>query len=128
MAEMEDDLLIEPKKIIATKSWTVTSPNDQVITLQGRCQIGGPGGRVGFLGNTPANRFGYTANGTPLRTMPAYTSDTENVAYTAADVAALLVHTNNLRVAYENLRASHEALRQVVAAMVTDLKTYGLFG
>lgn len=64
---------------------------------------------------------------TASRTLPAYTTDTESVAYTGAtDGEAKLTDLNSLRVAYENLRTSHDALMQFVNALVDDLQLLGL--
>lgn len=63
---------------------------------------------------------------TANRTLAAYTSDTESVAYTgAADGEAKLADLNALRVAYENLRVHHESLAQFVNALIDDMQAYG---
>jgi hypothetical protein len=59
----------------------------------------------------------------------AYTTDPESGAYTgAADSEAKLADLNSLRVAYENLRASHDNLLQVVTAIIDDLQADGRLG
>lgn len=64
---------------------------------------------------------------TSSRTLPAYTSNSQASAYTgAADGEAKLTDLNSLRVAYENLRANHDALMQFVNALVDDLQLLGL--
>lgn len=53
----------------------------------------------------------------PAAALATYTSDPESTEYTEATVANL----NALRVAYENLRASHEDLRaKLIAAGVVS--------
>lgn len=90
--------------------------------------------KIGFFGATPASRpSAYTQTyATAARTVNAYTTDTESVAYTGIDNAqvgtpyAQLTDVNNLRTAYENLRASHDNLIQVVNSIIDDLQTLGL--
>lgn len=65
------------------------------------------------------------------RTLGAYTSDPENVAYVAPATlaaAAPLTGANALRVAYENLRVFTEDLAAFVNALVDDLQTHGMIG
>lgn len=90
---------------------------------------------IGFLGTAPVARpTAYTQTySTAARTVAAYTTDAENVAYTGIDnaqagtVYAQLTDLNFLRVAYENLRASHDGLLQVVNSIIDDNQAYGLF-
>ncbi len=67
---------------------------------------------------------------TAAKTVSAYTTDPESSAYTGSSVdsEAKLVDLNSLRVAYENLRASHDNLLQVVTAIIDDLQALGLVG
>jgi hypothetical protein len=86
-------------------------------------------GQVGFFGATAVSRpAGYTQTySTAARVLPAYTSDPESSAYTgAADGQAKLADLNSLRVAYENLRTSHEATMQVLNSLLDDLQAFGL--
>lgn len=86
--------------------------------------------RFGAYGVAPVARpTAYTQPvGEPVdKTLAAYASDAENVAYTgAADGEAKLADLNALRVAYENLRVAHEDLRAFVNAVVDDLQALGL--
>jgi hypothetical protein len=85
--------------------------------------------KLGFYGATPIARpsaFTQTYS-TADKTLGSYTADVENVAYTgAADGEAKLVDLNNLRIAYENLRAHHEDLAQFVNALLDHLQSLGL--
>jgi hypothetical protein len=85
--------------------------------------------RIGFLGAAAVARAAaYTQTySTAARTMPAYTTDAESGAYTgAADGEAKLADLNSLRVAYENLRANHDAIIQVINAIIDDAQANGL--
>lgn len=74
----------------------------------------------------------YTTTGTADRALATYVADPETAAYTGgpADLAAAakVADLNALRVAYENLRVAHEDLRGMVVGVVTDLKTLNLLG
>lgn len=86
-------------------------------------------GQLGFYGVAAVSRpAAYTQTySAAARTLPAYTSDPESSAYTgAADGQAKLTDLNALRVAYENLRTSHEAAMQVINSMLDDLQALGL--
>lgn len=85
--------------------------------------------KIGFRGVTPIVRpTAYTQTySTATRTHAAYTADPETSAYTgAADGEAKLVDLNALRVAYENLRLSHESSKQLLNSVLDDLQSYGL--
>lgn len=77
----------------------------------------------------------YTQNFTTAdRTINAYTTDAESVAYTgiatgeAATPYAQVTDLNALRTAYENLRASYDDLLAAFTALVDDLQSTGLIG
>lgn len=63
----------------------------------------------------------YNAAPIPKNPLPAYTPDAEATAYTGAPAAladaALRTDLNNLRVAYEALRVSHDAMRARLVAL-----------
>jgi len=83
---------------------------------------------MSVFGNPPIARPGaYTLTyATNTRTLSAYTTDPENVAYTgAADSEAKLADLNALRVAYENLRASHDNLISFVRQLAADFGAGG---
>lgn len=85
--------------------------------------------KIGFLGSTPVAQPAALVQtyATSNRTLAAYTTNAQSVAYTgAADGEAKLTDLNLLRVAYENLRASHDSLIQHHNALVDDLQLYGL--
>jgi hypothetical protein len=92
--------------------------------------------RIGFLGAAAAARAAaYTQTySTAARTMPAYTTDAESGAYTGIATGvggtpyAQLTDLNSLRVAYENLRANHDAIIQVINSLIDDLQANGLVG
>jgi len=92
-------------------------------------------GLIGFLGAAPVARpAAYTQTySTAARTIAAYTTDAESVAYTGIDnlqvgtVYAQLADLNFLRAAYENLRASYDGLIRVVNSIIDDNQAYGLF-
>ena len=81
------------------------------ISTSGEMEINGAlnhdGSTAGFFGAAPATQ----------QTLAAYTSDGEGAAYTGIDnlqvgtVYATVADLNQLRVAYENLRASYDDLR-----------------
>lgn len=89
---------------------------------------------VGFYGVAPVARpTAYTQSySTAARTVNAYTTDAESAAYTGIDnaqagtVYAQLTDINALRTAYENLRASHDNLLQVVNSLIDDGQAVGL--
>jgi hypothetical protein len=90
--------------------------------------------KIGFWNATPIvqpSAYTQTYN-TPARTVNAYTTDAESSAYTGINNAqagtpyAQLTDLNSLRVAYENLRASHDNLLQVVTALIDDHQAIGL--
>lgn len=86
-------------------------------------------GNIGFFSTTPiARTAAYTQTySTASRTHAAYTSDTESVAYTGAtDGEAKLADLNALRVAYENLRVAYESSSKVLNQVIDDLQAYGL--
>ena len=86
------------------------------------------GTKAGVYGNAAVNRpAAYTQNYTNTsRTVNAYTADPETSAYTgAADGEAKLADLNALRVAYENLRASHDNLMSVFTQVLDDLQLIG---
>lgn len=84
---------------------------------------------AGIRGLSPAPPIYTQTYTTATRTVNAYTTDTESVAYTGtpADAAstAKLADLNALRVAYENLRASHDNLLQVVTNIIDDFQANG---
>lgn len=92
--------------------------------------------KLGFYGGTPvAKAAAYTQTySTADRTLAAYTSDTESVAYTGIDnaqagtVYATVADLDALRTAYENLRAFVEDLAQHHNAVVDDLQALNLVG
>jgi hypothetical protein len=92
--------------------------------------------RIGFLGAAAAARAAaYTQTySTAARTMPAYTTDAESGAYTGIATGvggtpyAQLTDLNSLRVAYENLRANHDAIIQVINSLIDDFQANGLVG
>lgn len=92
------------------------------------------GTNVGFYGVAPTTRpTAYTQNYTSTsRTVNAYTTDSESVAYTGIDNAqvgtpyAQVSDLNSLRTGYENLRASYDNLLNVVTQMVDDFQLNGL--
>lgn len=96
--------------------------------------VGAAGASLGFFGVTPVARpTAYTQTyNTADKTLGAYASDTEGVAYTGIDnlqagtVYAKLADLNALRVAYENLRAFVEDLAQQHNSMLDDLQALGL--
>lgn len=106
----------------------------------GQFQIRTPGGsilfsaavnnRLGVFGVTPiARTAAYTQTyATVTRTM-TYSSDIENVAYTAAtsgvDPLAKLADLNALRLAYENVRAFSERIAQMLNSVIDDFQAYG---
>lgn len=109
-----------------------------VVALPAGVSAGGAlahtGATAGFFSVTPASRpaaLVQTYNAAD-RTLGAYTADAESTAYTGQDnaqtgtVYAKLDDLNALRVAYENLRASHEDLMQFVNALVDDMQLLGL--
>lgn len=86
--------------------------------------------KVAVFGSTPVARAAqYTLNySTGSRTLAAYTTDPESSAYTgAADGEAKLSDINQLRVAVENLRLSHDNLLQVFTQVFIDLRNHGWF-
>ncbi len=90
-------------------------------------------GSFGAYGVTPTARpAAYTQTySTGARTVNAYTTDPESSAYTGIDNThasadyAQLTDVQSLRVAYENLRASHDNLLQVVTQIIDDLQSEG---
>jgi hypothetical protein len=108
------------------------------FTCAGDANIGGnlnhDGANVGFFGHAVAGQPGsYTLTyPTGAKTLPAYTPDAENSAYTgiANNVGgtpyAQLTDLNALRVAYENLRSSHDELLKVTRQLIFDLQSLGL--
>lgn len=108
------------------------------LTLRGKgtggVQISRSGGKLAFFGATLQARAAALTQtyATADRTLSAYTADNESAAYTGIDnaqagtVYAQLADLNNLRTAYENLRALTEDLAQFVNAVVDDLQAYGL--
>jgi hypothetical protein len=92
--------------------------------------------KLGFWGATPIARptpFTQTYS-TADHTINAYTSNPQGSAYTgiASGVGgtpyAQLTDVNNLRVAYENLRAFAEDVAQALNALIDDLQSTGLSG
>jgi hypothetical protein len=91
--------------------------------------------RIGFFNVTPQARpTAYTQTySTASRTMNAYTSDPESSAYTGIDnaqagtVYATVADLNQLRVAYETLRAMAENRQDVLNSVIDDHQGYGLF-
>lgn len=88
-------------------------------------------GRLGFNAAPIAKPAAYTQTyATASRTHGAYTPDVENVAYTGspadAPSTAKLADLNALRLAYENLRVSHESTKAVLNQVIDDLQAYGL--
>jgi hypothetical protein len=84
--------------------------------------------KIGIWANAPVVRpAAYTQSfTTQTRTINAYTTDTESVAYTgAADGEAQLADLNFLRVAYENLRVSHDNLLEAFTQVLDDLQLIG---
>lgn len=82
---------------------------------------------------TAATQSAYTQTfSTAARTVNAYTSDTESGAYTGIDnlqagnVYASVADLNQLRVAYETLRASYDNVMQVVNALIDDHQAFGI--
>lgn len=66
---------------------------------------------------------------TTATTLNAYTTDAESGAYTgAADSEAKLADLNALRVAYENLRASHDNALGVLNTVINILQAAGMIG
>lgn len=92
------------------------------------------GTTAGFFNATPVTKpTAYTQTyATADKTISAYTSDTESVAYTGIDNAqagtpyAQLTDINALRVAYENLRAFSEDTTQALNSLIDDLQSLGL--
>ncbi len=85
--------------------------------------------KLAFYGVTPVVRSAaYTQSyATASRTHAAYTPDSESSAYTgAADGEAKLADLNALRVAYENLRVAYESTAQVLNQVLDDLQANGL--
>jgi hypothetical protein len=90
--------------------------------------------KIGFFAVAPVLQQGaYTQTfSTAARTVNAYTTNAQSGAYTGiatgvgATPYAQLTDLNLLRVAYENLRASHDNLMQVVNALIDDHQAYGL--
>jgi hypothetical protein len=85
---------------------------------------------IGENGSSPVARPTYTLTfaGSLSRTLNAYTTDPETSAYTGAtDGEAKLSDLNDLRVAYETLRASHDNLIAVVKGLISDFKLRGTF-
>ena len=84
---------------------------------------------LGFFGVSPVSRASaYTQTfSTADKTFSAYTPDDESSAYTgAADSEAKLADLNDLRIAYENLRAFSEDQAGMINSIVDDLQAYGL--
>jgi hypothetical protein len=81
--------------------------------------------KIGFFAVAPVLQQGaYTQTfSTAARTVNAYTGIATGVGATPY---AQLTDLNLLRVAYENLRASHDNLMQVVNALIDDHQAYGL--
>jgi hypothetical protein len=80
---------------------------------------------IGYWAAAPVARVTYTQNySTASATLAAYTSDPESGAYPGidnlqvGDVYARVSDMNLFRVAYENLRASHESLMAFVNAHI----------
>lgn len=92
------------------------------------------GAKFGAFGTAAITRpSAYTQTySTADKTLAAWTPDTESTPYTgiATDVGgtpyATVDDLNQLRVAYENLRVTHEDLMQFVNAMLDDLQALGL--
>jgi len=65
---------------------------------------------------------------TTSRTHAAYVADAESVAYTGSlvDSEAKLADLNALRVAYENLRVAYESTSKVLNQVIDDLQALGL--
>lgn len=109
-----------------------TSTEQTAITWDG--DTGGL--KLAFYGGAPvAKAAAYTQTfATTSRTMNAYTADDESAAYTGVDntqvgsVYATVADLNALRVAVENLRASHENRQQVINSVVDDLQALNLVG
>jgi len=101
-----------------------------------RGEASGTAAMIGFLGAAAAARAAaYTQTfSTTARTVPAYTTNAQNAAYTGINNAqagtpyAQLTDLNLLRVAYENLRASYDETVKVLNSVIDDLQTFGLVG
>ncbi len=99
-----------------------------------RIEASGTAPMIGFLGASAVARpAAYTQTfATATRTMNAYTSDPESSAYTGQDnaqagtVYAKVADLNQLRTAYETLRAMAENVQQVVNQVIDDHQAYGL--
>jgi hypothetical protein len=108
------------------------------VTVRGKgsggVQVSRSGGKLAFFGATLAARAAAITQtyATADRTLSAYTSDPESVAYTGQDnaqagtVYAKLTDLQALRVAYDNLRVFAEDVAQLLNAVVDDLQAYGL--
>lgn len=97
----------------ANNTYSGTNTFNGNVSLNGNNVIGNaPTDTLSFFGGTAVTR----------RTLVAYTPDPETTAYTGIDntavgtVFAQLTDLQALRVAYENLRASHEDLRTKMLA------------
>lgn len=115
---------------------TITAKNKLLVSgeLEVDGDINHDGTNVGFYGVTPVARpTAYTQNyTTTTRTIDAYTTDTESVAYTGIDnaqagtVYATVADLNALRTAYENLRVSYDNLISAYTQTLDDLQAVGL--
>lgn len=89
---------------------------------------------IAFRGQTPVPlATGYTQTyATTIKTLSAYTSNSQSVAMTGGLLdllqAARLTDLNSVRVAYENLRVFAENLAQQHNQLIADLKALGLIG
>jgi hypothetical protein len=109
------------------------SGTNQTIVRPLNVDVSGGNYRIGVFNVTPqARTAAYTQTyATTSRTVNAYTSDAESVAYTGIDnaqagtVYATVADLNTLRTAYETLRASHDNLIDVVTQVIDDLQGYG---
>jgi len=116
-----------------SKGGSVTVPFDPE-TAPGDFEVTGAlkvDGSLGLFGHAPASKpSAYTQTySTSVKTLGAYTPDTESGAYTAqtTESIAKLDDLNALRVAYENLRAFVENIAKVENAVIDDMQSIGMF-
>lgn len=99
-----------------------------------RIEASGTAAMIGFLGAAAVARpTAYTQTySTTTRTFSAYTSDPESAAYTGIDnaqagtVYATVADLNQLRTAYETLRAHAEEIGKLMNQVIDDMQAYGL--
>lgn len=121
---------IKDSPVLISDTGNMTGINN--ITVGGA--LAHSGTTAGFFNTTPVTKpSSYTQTyATADKTIGAYTSDTESVAYTGIDnlqigtVYATVADLNALRTAYETLRVFAEDIGQALNALIDDHQSLGL--